>query len=184
MKEWSHWSTSLPKSAVNRAFALSCTDGISESFWFAFHDYGWCTFFKCFWTIELPLEREFSVYIRIPFLIGLIGFIDVKFLMLLIDFRYQPSVRYRVCNDLFLSHRVPLCPFDSVLCLIKAFPVSWGLIYKSLILVPKPVVFCSASCLLYQWVQGDSPLSLLWDLVYSTYDEVLDLPGLEFCAGW
>lgn len=47
----------------------------------------------------------------------------------------------------------------------RSFSVYWGPIYQFLMLEPKPLVFCSWNCLLYQWVQGYSPLSLLLDLI-------------------
>jgi hypothetical protein len=49
----------------------------------------------------------------------------------------------------------------------RSFAVSQGPIYQLLILEPKPFVFCSGNCLLYQCVQSYFPFSLLWDLVYS-----------------
>ena len=40
----------------------------------------------------------------------------------------------------------------------RNFSVSRDSIYQLLILEPEPLVFCSGSCLLYQWVQGYSLL--------------------------
>jgi hypothetical protein len=57
-----------------------------------------------------------------------------------------------------------VCVLFTVLCLTM-FQFHEVLFISKLILDTDPLVFCLGSCLLYQWIQGYYPLSLLLNLV-------------------
>ena len=82
------------------------------------------------------------------------------------------------------SHSVGCCAILMIVSFALQKLFSFVRFYLLIVVFSSFAGFCSGSCLLYQCVQGYSPVSLLLGSVYLVLGWGLWCLGLEFCTQW